>query len=582
MHMALRDFSGGPIVVQGVDMRREIEAEREKVFAFARAVRDGSLTGAGGLPFTNIVNIGIGGSDLGPAMAARALSPWRGQGPRTHFVANVDGADLADTLAPLDLSRTLFIVSSKTFTTQETMTNAASARGRIARHAWRNSRVQTFRSRIDAVRTKWLNSASNHRAYLASGTGWAADIRFGRRSVWRSPSASGPSISRNFCAAVSILTRISRRRRFLAIFPRLWDSSASGTAMCLAARRMRSFPTTSVSRVFPPICNNSTWKMNGKSVTRDGALVATATGPVIFGEPGTNGQHAFFQLLHQGTDVTPIDFLIAAEPVEADAHHHALLFANCLAQSEAFMHGRTLDEAKALLRKEGRSEADIERLAPIKFSRARPPVRRAPLSRAARPAHAGTAGGARRTQGIRAVGDLGHQSLRPMGRRTWQGAGESSAPIVGARRMLPPRVGRLYGRPDRVEAKHLTAMRRVNLPISLNQVEAGSPGIFQVSVRVLAPARRNTRMSAVWPAFTEMSNIARNPSICELAAKLCEAPGHWWRRRRLRPDWDRQRNKPCRRPRNPRESAWNSPPLSQKTPTPVVASERVHHAPVGR
>jgi len=151
MHMALRDFSGGPIVVQGVDMRREIEAEREKVFAFARAVRDGSLTGAGGLPFTDIVNIGIGGSDLGPAMAARALSPWRGQGPRTHFVANVDGADLADTLAPLDLSRTLFIVSSKTFTTQETMTKRRQRAGASRRHAWRNSRVQTFRSRIDAV-----------------------------------------------------------------------------------------------------------------------------------------------------------------------------------------------------------------------------------------------------------------------------------------------------------------------------------------------------------------------------------------------------------------------------------------------
>ena len=131
MHMGLRDFSNKPIIVQGVDMRREIEATRERVFAFARDIRAGAILGAGDKPFTDIVNIGIGGSDLGPAMAARALSPYRGAGPRTHFVANVDGADLSDTLEPLDLSRTLFIVSSKTFTTQETMANAASARARV-------------------------------------------------------------------------------------------------------------------------------------------------------------------------------------------------------------------------------------------------------------------------------------------------------------------------------------------------------------------------------------------------------------------------------------------------------------------
>ena len=131
MHMGLRDFSNKPIIVQGVDLRREIEATRERVFAFARDIRAGAILGAGDKPFTDIVNIGIGGSDLGPAMAARALSPYRGAGPRTHFVANVDGADLSDTLEPLDLSRTLFIVSSKTFTTQETMANAASARARV-------------------------------------------------------------------------------------------------------------------------------------------------------------------------------------------------------------------------------------------------------------------------------------------------------------------------------------------------------------------------------------------------------------------------------------------------------------------
>ena len=131
MHMALRDLSGKPIGIGGVDVRPDIEREREKVLSFARAVRTGAAKPAKGERFTDVVNIGIGGSDLGPAMACRALSPYRGEGPRTHFVANVDGADLADTLSPLDLSRTLFIVSSKTFTTQETMANAASARARV-------------------------------------------------------------------------------------------------------------------------------------------------------------------------------------------------------------------------------------------------------------------------------------------------------------------------------------------------------------------------------------------------------------------------------------------------------------------
>ncbi len=131
MHMALRDLSSRPVLVDGEDVRARVESEREKVFAFARAIRSGEATGATGLPFTDVVNIGIGGSDLGPAMAARALSPYAGEGPRAHFVSNVDGADLADTLARLDLSRTLFVVSSKTFTTQETMANAASARARL-------------------------------------------------------------------------------------------------------------------------------------------------------------------------------------------------------------------------------------------------------------------------------------------------------------------------------------------------------------------------------------------------------------------------------------------------------------------
>ena len=152
MHMALRDLSSRPLLVGGENMRPLIEAEREKVFAFARAVRSGDIRGATGAPYSDVVNIGIGGSDLGPAMASRALSPFAGEGPRMHFVANVDGADLADTLQNLDLARTLFIISSKTFTTQETMANARSARARIVAALGEAAVKIAFRRRLDAAR----------------------------------------------------------------------------------------------------------------------------------------------------------------------------------------------------------------------------------------------------------------------------------------------------------------------------------------------------------------------------------------------------------------------------------------------
>jgi glucose-6-phosphate isomerase len=372
MHMALRDLSGAPIIVQGVDMRREIEAEREKVFAFAQAIREGALTGATGLPFTDVVNIGIGGSDLGPAMAARALSPWRGAGPHTHFVANVDGADLADTLAPLDLSRTLFIVSSKTFTTQETMTNAASARARVvaelgeaavAKHfaavSTRLDKVSQFG--IDASRVFGFWDWVGGRYSLWSSIGLALAISVGPKHFTEFL-RGGFDIDTHFQQA-PLDKNIPALMGLLGVWHRNVLGRAAHAVIPYDQRLAR----------FPAYLQQLDMESNGKSVTRDGAPVAGATGPVIFGEPGTNGQHAFFQLLHQGTDVTPIDFLLAAEPVDADAHHHALLFANCLAQSEAFMHGRTLDEAKALLRKEGRGEADVERLSPHKvFSGDRP------------------------------------------------------------------------------------------------------------------------------------------------------------------------------------------------------------------
>ncbi|GLI92379.1 glucose-6-phosphate isomerase [Methylocystis echinoides] len=372
MHMALRDLSPQPLLIDGVDVRPQIEAEREKVFAFARAIRNGDIRGATGETFTDVVNIGIGGSDLGPAMAARALSPYADGGPRTHFVSNVDGADLADTLAGLDLSRTLFIVSSKTFTTQETMANAASARARlvaalgeaaVARHfaavSTRLDKVAAFGIAPDRVFGFW---------------DWVG----GRYSMWSSIGlalviAIGPEHFTEFLRGGFDIDAHFRTAPLDRNIPVLMGLLGVWHRNVMKRGAHAVIPYDQRLARFPAYLQQLDMESNGKSVTRDGRLVTHETGPVIFGEPGTNGQHAFFQLLHQGTDVTPIDFLVAAEPTAADAHHHALLFSNCLAQAEAFMRGRRLEEAKEQLRGQGLSADEIDSLAPHKvFSGDRP------------------------------------------------------------------------------------------------------------------------------------------------------------------------------------------------------------------
>lgn len=372
MHMALRDLSGRPLLVGGENMRPLIEAEREKAFAFARSVRAGDVRGATGAPFGDVVNIGIGGSDLGPAMAARALSPYRGDGPRMHFVANVDGADLADTLQDLDLARTLFIVSSKTFTTQETMANARSARARIVAALGETAVKAHFAAvstRLDKVAEFGIDPARvfgfwdwvGGRYSLWSSIGLALAISTGPENFLQFLQG-GHDVDTHFLEA-PLEQNIPALMGLLGVWHRNVMGCGAQAVIPYDQRLAR----------FPAYLQQLDMESNGKSVTRDGAPVDYETGPVIFGEPGTNGQHAFFQLLHQGTDVVPIDFLVAAEPTAADRHHHELLFANCLAQAEAFMRGRTLEEAKAQLRGQGLSETEVERLAPHKtFSGDRP------------------------------------------------------------------------------------------------------------------------------------------------------------------------------------------------------------------
>jgi glucose-6-phosphate isomerase len=365
LHVALRNRSGRPVEIDGHDVTPDVEATLARMADFSDAVRNGTLAGSGGRPFTDVVNIGIGGSDLGPAMVTQALAPFA-DGPRLHYVSNVDGAHIADTLKALDPATTLVIVASKTFTTIETMTNAATARAWIVRHLGEDAvgahfaAVSTALDRVDAF------------GIAASRTFGFWDWVGGRYSVWSAIGlpvmiAIGPDDFGAFLDGAHAMDRHFATAEAEVNLPMLlglagiWHRNACG----FPARAVLPYDQR-LARL-PAYLQQLDMESNGKRVTLAGDPVSEATGPLVWGEPGTNGQHAFYQLLHQGSDVIPCEFILAAKGHEPDlAHHHALLAANCLAQSEALMNGRTRAEAEAALRAEGRSEDDVARLAPHK------------------------------------------------------------------------------------------------------------------------------------------------------------------------------------------------------------------------
>ncbi|WP_406856231.1 glucose-6-phosphate isomerase [Alsobacter sp. KACC 23698] len=362
LHVALRS-ADATLMVDGRDVMADVRAELARVCAFAEAVRSGAIAGSGGRPFTDVVNIGIGGSDLGPVMATLALAPYH-DGPRTHFVSNVDGAHIADTLSTLDPATTLFIVASKTFTTAETMANAGTAR------AWVEKALGA-----DAVGAHFaaVSTALKH----VQDFGISPDRMFGfwdwvggRYSLWSSIGlpiviAIGERGFRSFLEGGREMDQHFRTAPLEANLPALlglvgvWHRNACG----YPARAILPYEQR-LTRL-PAYLQQLEMESNGKSVRLDGSPVDVRTGPLVWGEPGTNGQHAFFQLLHQGTDVIPAEFMVAAEGHEpALAHQHAMLVANCLAQSEALMRGRTAEQAREQLLGVGRAPEDAARLAP--------------------------------------------------------------------------------------------------------------------------------------------------------------------------------------------------------------------------
>lgn len=352
LHTALRNLDGGPVHVDGIDVMPEVLDTLAAMRKFAEKIRSGK--------FTDVINIGIGGSDLGPDMAVRALTPYH-NGPRCHFVSNVDGADIADKLRGLDAKTTLVIVASKTFTTIETMTNARTAR------AWMGDHGGDPATQFAALSTSEEKTAEFgiDPSHVFGFEDWVG----GRYSVWGPIGLSlmiaiGPKAFDAFLRGAQAMDTHFRAAELHENMPVLlalvgiWHNQA-----CDYATRA-VLPYDERLGLLPNYLQQLEMESNGKGVQRSGADSPRHTGPIVWGAAGTNGQHAFYQLIHQGTRVVPCEFLLAAQGHEDElAHHHQLLVANCLAQSKALMLGRSLDEAREIAATKGFEGDDLERQA---------------------------------------------------------------------------------------------------------------------------------------------------------------------------------------------------------------------------
>ncbi len=364
-HVALRNRSSRPAIVDGEDVMPAVAAVLEKMRRFSQQVRDGTWRGASGQRITDVVNIGIGGSDLGPLMVCEALKPYQRSDLRAHFVSNVDAAHLVNTIARLDPARTLFVVASKTFTTQETMTNAQSARSWLTTSLGEAGVAKHF----VAVSTNAPEVArfGIHTQNMFEFWDWVG----GRYSLW---SAIGLPIALTvgFERFVELLEGAHAMDEHFRTAPLESNLPVTLALLGIWYRNFLEVPTAALLPYdqhlhrFPAYLQQADMESNGKFVRRDGSRVDYATGPVVWGEPGTNGQHAFFQLIHQGTDIVPSDFIAAAESHYPLGDHHEKLLANFLAQTEALAFGKTADEARAELEKSGVTGDALEALLPHK------------------------------------------------------------------------------------------------------------------------------------------------------------------------------------------------------------------------
>jgi glucose-6-phosphate isomerase len=366
LHVALRNRSGRPITVEGKDVMSEVNRVLEKMRVFSEAVRSGGWKGFSGKSMTDVVNIGIGGSDLGPQMVTGALAHYGHPGLRPHFVSNVDGTHLVETLRPLNPETTLFIIASKTFTTQETMTNARSARDWVLSEAKREG----------AVGKHFVAVSTNEAAVAQFGIDTKNMFEFwdwvgGRYSLW---SAIGLSIvlaigMDRFEELLGGAHRVDEHFRTAPLednIPVIMGLLGIWYNNFFGAQTQAILPYDQYLYRFPAYLQQGDMESNGKSVTKKGETVDYSTGPIIWGEPGTNGQHAFYQLIHQGSKLIPCDLLAPARSLNPLGEHHAILISNFLAQTEALMKGKTEEEVRMELTSPDLSGNELERLFPAK------------------------------------------------------------------------------------------------------------------------------------------------------------------------------------------------------------------------
>ncbi len=366
LHIALRNRSNTPILSDGKDVMPDVNQVLDRMKEFSGKIRSGEWKGYSGKAITDVVNIGIGGSDLGPVMVTEALRPYAKKGLNVHFVSNVDGTHIVETLKPLNPETTLFLIASKTFTTQETMANAHTARKWFLDAA----------GDAEAIKKHFAALSTNGGEVAKFGIDTANMFGFwdwvgGRYSLW---SAIGLSIAiyigySNFeqlLAGAHDADQHFRTARFDRNIPVILGLLGIWYNNFFGAQSHAILPYDQYMHRFAAYFQQGDMESNGKYVGRDGKPVDYQTGPVIWGEPGTNGQHAFYQLIHQGTKLVPADFIAPAVSHNPVGEHHQMLLSNFFAQTEALMNGKTAEEVRAELSSSGKSKEEIDFLVPFK------------------------------------------------------------------------------------------------------------------------------------------------------------------------------------------------------------------------
>jgi len=365
LHVALREPADGEILVDGKNVVNDVHQVLSKMEKFSNAIISGNWKGYTGKAITDIVNIGIGGSDLGPVMVTEALKAYKNH-LNMHFVSNIDGTHIAETLKQVNPETTLFLIASKTFTTQETMTNANTARSWFLENG----------AKADDIAKHFAALSTNAKDVSAFGIDTENMFEFwdwvgGRYSLW---SAIGLPISlsigfdnfKQLLAGAHAADQHFETAEFEINIPVLLGLIGVWYINFFNAETQAILPYDQYMHRFAAYFQQGDMESNGKHVDRNGNDVNYETGPIIWGEPGTNGQHAFYQLIHQGTRLIPCDFIAPAQSLNPIGNHHPILLSNFFAQTEALMNGKTKEQVVAELKKEGKSDAEISKLAPFK------------------------------------------------------------------------------------------------------------------------------------------------------------------------------------------------------------------------